>query len=433
MLIGPTRWTAGLVFAGVACLVVLCLPWPATASEPVLRFAVITDYGKDNPPEADVAALVKAWNPDFIVTAGDNNQGSGWGGTPEGIDPNVGQYYSDYIGNYQGAYGPGSETNRFFPAMGNHDYNTTDGYSAFTDYFTLPGNERYYDFAFGPARFFVLNCASLGGYEPDGISRTSVQAMWLHDTMGASTSPWNFVILHDSPYTSSDRHGSNPEVQWPYGPWGADAVVSGHVHVYERLEIGGLTYLVAGVGGDSWATFGTPIPGSIVQYTGDQGAMLVEVGTALTRIRYYTRTGLLQDDFTLVADGSKWLPAGSGPYHEAANWGRGQAPNAIDAVANFLDDASGTVTVDAPVALGTINFLGAGAYTLAGPATVTLQASEGWPYGGWAQVSAVAGAHTITAPLVLAGRTRLDAQTGALTLAGPVAMQGGAVLAVTGT
>jgi len=161
--------------------------------------------------------------------------------------------------------------------------------------------------------------------------------------------------------------------------------------------------------------------------------MLVELGTALARVRYYTRTGLLQDDFTLVADGSKWLPAGSGFYHEAANWGRGQAPNATDAVANFLDDASGTVTVDAPVALGTINFLGSGQYTLAGPATVTLRASDGWLYGGWAQVSAVAGAHTLAAPLVLAGPTRIDAQTGTLTLAGPVAMQGGAVLAVTGT
>jgi len=112
------RWTACLVLAAGACLVVLCLSGSAKASEPVLRFAVITDYGKDTQPEADVAALVKGWNPDFIITAGDNNQSVGWGGQAETIDDTIGKYYSDCIGNYQGAYGPGSETNRFFPRWG---------------------------------------------------------------------------------------------------------------------------------------------------------------------------------------------------------------------------------------------------------------------------------------------------------------------------
>jgi hypothetical protein len=41
------------------------------------RFAVIGDFGQSGKPEADVATLVKGWNPDFIVTTGDNNYSNG--------------------------------------------------------------------------------------------------------------------------------------------------------------------------------------------------------------------------------------------------------------------------------------------------------------------------------------------------------------------
>ena len=46
--------------------------------------------------EASVAALVNSKSPDFIVTVGDNSYGS------NDIDVNIGQFYSDYIGNYIG-------------------------------------------------------------------------------------------------------------------------------------------------------------------------------------------------------------------------------------------------------------------------------------------------------------------------------------------
>ena len=45
-----------------------------------VTFAVIGDYGLASQNEADVANLVKSWNPDFIVTTGDNNypDGAAW-------------------------------------------------------------------------------------------------------------------------------------------------------------------------------------------------------------------------------------------------------------------------------------------------------------------------------------------------------------------
>lgn len=82
-------------------------------------FAIIGDYGKSGKKERDVANLIKRWNVNFIITTGDNNYPKGRSST---IDKNIGQYFSEYIGNYKGKYGVGSKINRFFPVLGNHDW-----------------------------------------------------------------------------------------------------------------------------------------------------------------------------------------------------------------------------------------------------------------------------------------------------------------------
>ena len=75
-----------------------------------VRFVMLGDYGEDGQPEADVAALVAGLEPDFIVTAGDNNYPNGEAAT---IDANIGKYYQQYIAPYLGSYGPGAFRNRF--------------------------------------------------------------------------------------------------------------------------------------------------------------------------------------------------------------------------------------------------------------------------------------------------------------------------------
>lgn len=156
------------------------------------KFAVIGDYGSAGQPELDVANLVKSWNPDFIVTTGDNNYETG---SALNIDANIGQYYHDYILNYTGGFGAGSPTQRFYPVLGNHDWGNSGtnptGWFPYRDYFTLPGNERYYDFVAGPVHFYMIDSDP---NEPDGIDRNSAQANWLRATMAASTSPHNVVM-----------------------------------------------------------------------------------------------------------------------------------------------------------------------------------------------------------------------------------------------
>lgn len=87
-------------------------------------FAVIADYGRGSEAEAAEAALIRSMNPDFIITAGDNNYPSG---SAETIDENIGKYFSDYIAHYRGSYGEGSFANRFFPTPGNHDLIENNG------------------------------------------------------------------------------------------------------------------------------------------------------------------------------------------------------------------------------------------------------------------------------------------------------------------
>jgi hypothetical protein len=120
-----------------------------------IRFAVIGDYGLAGQRELDVADLVKSWSPDFIITTGDNNYGNGSAST---IDHNIGQYYHSFIFPYFGTFGEGAASNRFFPSLGNHDW-IAPGAQPYMDYFTLPSNERYYDFVRGPVHFFVIDTA----------------------------------------------------------------------------------------------------------------------------------------------------------------------------------------------------------------------------------------------------------------------------------
>lgn len=272
---------------------------PIVSSGAETRFVIFGDYGDNSNGEAAVARLVADLDPDFIVTTGDNSY------DVSDFETNVGQFYSDYIGSYSGTYGTGALINRFFPALGDHDYSDA-GLEAYLDYFTLPGagvvstrtsaNERYYDVVIGPVHLFILN---LQAEEPDGLDVSSVQAGWLRDQLSASTSPWRLVVAPVSPYSSGDRHGSDTEVQWPYGQWGADAVFSGNDHVYERILLDGLPYFVTGLGGRSMYGFDTPIEGSLFRYAADFGVVLVDACDSGIHFEFQTVSQGVVDELTL--------------------------------------------------------------------------------------------------------------------------------------
>ncbi|MDJ0364670.1 metallophosphoesterase [Hymenobacter sp. H14-R3] len=276
------------------------------------RFAAIGDYGYAGPAERDVANLVKSWNPDFIITLGDNNYDVGDSTT---IDQNIGQYYHEYIYNYKGRYGPRTFSNRFFPSLGNHDYYTRNG-EAYRDYFTLPGNGRYYDFVRGDVHLFALDSDPA---EPDGISARSVQAKWLQAALAASTSRWNVVYLHHAPH-SSGPHGGTMALQWPFREWGASVVVAGHDHDYERLRVDSLPYIVNGLGGRSLHRTNRPrMARSQFFFNSDYGAMrFVATPDSLT-MAFFTRKQELVDTYVLrqaLSPEPRLYPVSPNPFRE---------------------------------------------------------------------------------------------------------------------
>ncbi len=258
---------------------------------PITRFAVIGDYGSGTQSEGEVARLVRSFDPEFIVTTGDNNYPVG---SAETIDANIGQFYHAFIHPYRGKYGGGATENRFFPTLGNHDWYTANA-QPYLDYFTLPGNERYYDIVRGNVHYFALDSDV---NEPDGITSDSVQGRWCEATARGSTTPFRVAAMHHPPYSSSS-HGSTPTAQWPYRAWGFDLVLGGHDHTYERFEIDGITYVVNGLGGQHVYSFGTPLPGSVARSNEKEGALFVEASATRLVGRFVDTSGTERDVFAI--------------------------------------------------------------------------------------------------------------------------------------
>lgn len=276
------------------------------AVTPDSQFAIIGDFGKptNGTAEADVATLVRSWDDGkgkfFIVTVGDNIY------TPtvtyeEAVEPFYGSYVTDDL-----------TTNRFWPAIGNHDRNDpTGGLQAYFDYFTLPNNERYYDFVKGATHFFILHSAlqSVGATPPeaDGLSSTSKQAKWLQAKLALSTAKWKIVVVQDSPYT---RHAvdwpGHTILRWPFKDWGADILLTGDVHAYERLEVSGFPYINAGVGGTNLEGSFNADAGDLItpfikfSQLGMYGALRCAATCETLLIEYVGLAGTVIDSLTLT-------------------------------------------------------------------------------------------------------------------------------------
>jgi len=130
-----------------------------------------------------------------------------------------------------------------FLVLGNHERDNP----RYFDLFYLPGNERWYTFDYGNARFVCLQVDGNADFGPG-----SEQYVWLEETLAANTQPWLFVVFHVPAYTSV-RVGLEDAVRQALSPLfeqhGVDVVFNGHSHNYERNEVNGITYVVTGGGG----------------------------------------------------------------------------------------------------------------------------------------------------------------------------------------
>ena len=106
------------------------------------------------------------------------------------------------------------------------------------------------------------------------------------------------MYAHYPPY-SSGPHGSTDWARWSYGDWGADAVLSGHDHTYERLLVDDVTYFVNGMGGYAIYNFGDILESSQAHYNSDYGAMRVEAMDDKLLFQFFNRKYELIDQVEL--------------------------------------------------------------------------------------------------------------------------------------
>jgi tartrate-resistant acid phosphatase type 5 len=270
---------------------------PAATDANQAHFAIIGDFGQAGINEERVAQRVLGWQPDFIVTTGDNNYPNGSAAT---IEANIGQYYHSYIafGAHANSRYTGSPKQRFFPCLGNHDWRTPDA-QPYLDYFALPGNGRYYSMTQGPIAFFMVDSDP---HEPDGTDANSTQGLWLKRALAESRAPWKVVVMHHPPY-SSGSHGSSTWMQWPYADWGADLILSGHDHTYEHVIMDGLNYVVVGLSGADKDTFAVACALPHAQkdncYDQDYAAMRGHATSDRLRLELIHWAGVVQDTITL--------------------------------------------------------------------------------------------------------------------------------------
>lgn len=238
--------------------------------------AIIGDFGSGDANERAVADLVAAQAPDAVLTVGDN------------VYSNAG--YATLVGDYFGSF---VATEKFFPAAGNHDYD--EGIENFDDYFGYLNGQREYSVTFGKAEFFVLD----GEQGMASLDANHNQEMWLRRTAAASPADIKIVIVHYPPFSSGDRHGSTPDYQWDFANIGIDFVLSGHDHIYERIEVGGVTYVVNGAGGKALYGCGERVSGSAVCFDDNFGALFLSFETEGLVARFLATDGSVLDQFTV--------------------------------------------------------------------------------------------------------------------------------------
>ena len=192
-------------------------------------------------------------------------------------------YENGTASEYTTCYSPswGRHLTRTRPTAGNHEYNTTNA-TGYFGYFGLAAGDPakgYYSYDLGAWHVVVLN-----NYVD--MTAGSAQEQWLRADLAASSKQCTIAMWHEPLFSSGPIHGGNPATQplWQaLYAWGAEIVLSGHDHNYERFApqradgiadaAFGIREFVVGTGGASHDGFGSLVPNSEAQIQGVYGVL----------------------------------------------------------------------------------------------------------------------------------------------------------------
>jgi hypothetical protein len=220
----------------------------------------------DNLNAEATAALLDAI-PGTVATFGDNAYP---GGTA-----------ADFANCYHPTWGRHKARTR--PSLGNHDAKEAGAPGYFGYFGSLAGEppNGYYSYELGAWHIIVLNsnCRKVG------CGAGLQQEQWLRQDLAAHPTDCTLAYWHHPRFSSGKAHGSNIEMQdfWKaLYEAGADVVLNGHDHDYERFapqdpfgnaDPRGIREFVVGTGGSGLDARGTPITNSEVLTNTDFGVI----------------------------------------------------------------------------------------------------------------------------------------------------------------
>ena len=191
---------------------------------------------------------------------------------------------------FEKCYGPswGRFKDRTKPVPGNHEYET-EGATGYFEYFGEPAgdpDEGYYSYNLGSWHIVALN--SNCGVEEIRCGPGSAQTAWLKQDLAANSDEGQCTLayMHHPRFSSGEEHGSTPNLEplWEaLYEAGADVVLSGHEHNYERFAPQdpagradperGIREFVVGTGGKSHYPIVNPIANSEVHNDTSYGVL----------------------------------------------------------------------------------------------------------------------------------------------------------------
>ena len=253
----------------------------------------------------------------IVMTAGDN------------------VYPTGTLEQFQACYDPtwGRFRGRTRPAPGNHDW-ATPGAAGYFAYFGDQAGRTgrgYYRFRAGAWSVYVLDTMGcfLGG-ERSSCGRGSAQWMWLSRKLRNGPTACVLAVGHH-PRFSSGPHGSTTRV-WPLlgllYRHGAEIVVNGHDHIYERFAparpdgtpdalTGIRQFVVRTGGGGRYALAPVPAPNSAFRSNDSYGVLRLELAEDRYAWAFLRTEGSIGDSGTGACHGSPVTPALAPPGHQA--------------------------------------------------------------------------------------------------------------------
>jgi hypothetical protein len=303
----------------------------------------IAECSPDNNAKATAALLDNI--PGTVLALGDNAY-------PNGTRTQYANCYDNYrlsdgsVFDTKRTYWWGKYKVRTMPVLGNHEYHSSTVAQPYFDYFSaqngfkqprapVPNTTRnpgltpgkgYYSYDRGSWHIVALNsnCNKVGGCQ-----KTSTQGKWLQKNLANTTNKQCTLAYFHHPLYSTGENVTNPNVKplWQilYNN-GAEVIVNGHAHRYERyapLTPGGkvdpnngIRQIVAGTGGAPGGSEVQQAPGVEVVETGISGVLKLTLSVGSYRWEFVPIEG---QTFTDSGEGSCHSPSRGNRRDDADN------------------------------------------------------------------------------------------------------------------